>query len=223
MQRLALFRQGQATAKPGRAGARPRWCKYNRAGSVYDARRSEYERQRLTYEAALPDAIGFPMITSMTGKSTGSSSRATTRGGASAGACPPTTSWDRRHTRELGRMPAPEPTNTASPGRGTMHQCLPTSGSGTDAIDAGGMTILVGEVPRALLQFKRHWALSSKRDRVSSFEDTQLACLAWGRHHPHRASPPDPGGWRSSTEGSDHATAICAGGGMLGGGVRRRQ
>ena len=148
MQRLAPFRQGQATAKPGRAGARPRWCKYNRAGSVYDARRSEYERQRLTYEAALPDAIGFPMITSMTGKSTGSSSRATMRGGASAGACNPTTSWDRRHTTGLRRLSAQEPMSTASPGRGTMDWYPPTSGSGTDAIDAGGLTILVCEVPR---------------------------------------------------------------------------
>jgi hypothetical protein len=76
---------------------------------------------------------------------------------------------------------------------------------------------------QALLQFKRPSALSSKRDRVSSFEDTQLACLAGGRHHPDRPSPPDPGGWRSSTEGSDHATAICAGGGMLDGGMRRRR
>jgi len=148
MRRLALFRQGQATAKPGRAGARRRWCKYNLAGSVYDARRSEYERQRMTYEIALPDAIGFPMITSTLRRSTSSSSRATMRGGASAGACPPTTSWDRRRTRELCRLSAPEPTSTASPGRGTMDWYPPTSGSGTDAIDAGGMTILVCEVPR---------------------------------------------------------------------------
>ena len=148
MRRLALFRQGQATAKPGRAGARARRSKYNVAWWVYDARRSEYERQRMTYEIALPDAIGFPMITSTLGRSTSSSSRATMRGGENVGACNPTTSWDRRHTRELCGLSAPEPTSTASPWRGTMYWYPPTSGSGTDAIDAGGLTILVCEVPR---------------------------------------------------------------------------
>lgn len=117
---------------------------------------------------------------------------------------------------------APDFISTASPERNTMDLPRPASRSGTDTIDAGRMTMFVCAVSRDRLSFKRPAELSSKRDRVSSFEDTQLACPAWGRHHPDRPSA-GSGGWRSSTEGSDHATAIRAGGGMLGGGVRQRR
>src|SRR4026208_334260 len=86
---LAPFRPRPAIAKPSGADARPRWSQYNLAGLLYDARRSKYERQRMTYKTALPDAIGFLMITAMTGRSTDSFSRATMRRGASAGPCPP--------------------------------------------------------------------------------------------------------------------------------------
>src|SRR3954469_22136819 len=214
MRRLTLFRGVPANAKPIRMGARPRWRKYNPAWFVYDARRSEYERHRTTYETALPDAIRFPMITSMMEKLTSSSSRATMLRGESAGGCRRTTSRDQPRTMELSRLSAPDLTGTAWFGRPTMDRCSSTSVSGAATIDAVGITIFGCGVPRPLRQAESQWRLSSKRDRVSSFEDTRLASLALRRHHPARLSLPGAGGWRSSTEGSDHATAIFAGCGI---------
>ena len=111
LRRLTLHRPVPATAKPSRLDARPRRSEYNLSWPVYDGRRTEYERQPVTYEATLPAAIRLLIFTSATGKVTSCPEGTTMRSGETAMAIlrmtlrdPPDTMEPRRLTSETCRV-----------------------------------------------------------------------------------------------------------------------
>ncbi len=154
---LTLLRRRPATAKPSRPDARPCRSAYNLSWPVYDARRTEYERQPVTYEAALPAAIRLLIFTSATGKLTSSPGGTTMRSGDTAMAIHRGTSLDPRDTMEPRRLTSGDLASTARPDRGTTDRGPSTSYSSIIAIVPVRITISVCGGPRALRQVVRQW------------------------------------------------------------------
>jgi hypothetical protein len=157
LRRLTLHRPVPATAKPSRLDARPRRSEYNLSWPVYDGRRTEYERQPVTYEATLPAAIRLLIFTSATGKVTSCPEGTTMRSGETAMAILRMTLRDPPDTMEPRQLTSGDLPSTARPGGGTTDRGRSTSYSSIIAIVPIRTTISVCGGPRALRQVVRQW------------------------------------------------------------------